>query len=127
MLHLLAKTNGILDAFERCFPDEPIPKNDPLSYLEMGRKLLTFYTLGMPYSEPLMEAFLNSGSVSLLIQESTLIVTGNVQGWHHAIRSLLNDSRKAIQKFAAMLVQQFYEIFKDLSHTLKPDGTIALR
>jgi hypothetical protein len=127
VLHLLAKTIASPDSFRVCFPDEQIPLNDPLSHLETGRRLHSYYTIAMPLSQVLLPKICNSGIGLTTVEGDVMVVTANIQGWHGIARQLLEDDRKSVKQFATALVTSYPEIFKDLSRKLNSDGTITLR
>lgn len=127
MLLLLGKMVFDGNAIRTLRPDDDISPDKPFSVFQRAIPTHTFWTVGMPNSDPLMREFLLSYRACVFVDHETLVITSNTDGWHEIAQKLSDSDNKHVRQFATLLVQTFPQIFEGLKRTLKSDGTLAIR
>ena len=85
-----------------------------------------YWILGLPWNDRIDSIFLESGFVKVTLDESYMILSGNVQEWQAAVSNMLRGDNVA-RKLGTLLITSVPKLFKGLNTQIKHDGTLCLR
>lgn len=126
MIYLLGKMQPNHPGVESLV-DNSAPQNDPLAIFGVAGELHKYWTLGFKFSAKLLEIILEAGVGRVTFTQAEIMISANIPEWCTIARALLSEHYLQVRKFGTILVQTFPELFKNLSRSLNPDGTIVLR
>lgn len=98
----------------------------PFSVFHADESIHTFWTLAMPFSEPLLRQFCQSNRVCLHYDHEWLVATSNTDGWHEVAQKMSASHDSKVKQFVAVMIQTFPDIFKNLARRVRADGTMAI-
>lgn len=124
MLRLLGKSTWDSAAIESLGAKRDYSR--PFSVFKGAESCHTFWTIGMPMSDPLLNEICKSFRAVLWYDHEFLVVTTNTDGWYEIAQKMSDSDDKHMRQFVTILIQTFPEIFKDLNRRLRTDGTTAI-
>lgn len=124
MLRLIGKTQWDSSAIEAMGAGRDHKR--PFSVFKADESMHYFWTIGMPFSEPILREFCKSNRMAVHYDHEYLVATSSTDGWHETAQKMAESDNKKLREFVSVFVQTFPELFQNLRRRVRADGSTAI-